>query len=477
MNEGKKFRVYPTKEQIKTLSQWIGHQRFIYNSKVGEDRYFRKFKNKSLSLIGEDVPCDQKYSQFISADTDFLKDVPSQILRNGVYRWMSAYQRFFKKLSGRPTIKKKHGRQSVMITKELFTFYSVDPKTAMINLGTKKHTIGPIRVNVHLEYEVPATIYISVHGGKWYVSFSNENELAVATEAELLADLQHLTEEQLMDVASGFARNVIAPVASSNGSTFDSAAGQKRSLQKALMGKVKCQKLLFKKQKGSSSRRKAVKKVGRYDRKISDIRNDFAHKTSKSIVDAFESLLVFEDLGIKNMTASAKGTVEEPGKNVRQKAGLNRSILNAVWGRIKTYTRYKGLRKNKLTIEAPAHHSSQECSRCSYTHTDNRPSQAEFICQDCGFACNADLNASLVIKKRGVRTVLNNEVHIKIPKKIAFSKKSAIGPERSDRMLRHLSLRRECQPYQPKSRYAVLRWNRNPPLQLLRRFSGGRVHS
>jgi putative transposase len=57
---------------------------------------------------------------------------------------MSAYQRFFKKFSGRPTIKKKRGRQSVMITKELFTFYSVDPKTAMINLGTKKHPIGPI---------------------------------------------------------------------------------------------------------------------------------------------------------------------------------------------------------------------------------------------------------------------------------------------------------------------------------------------
>jgi hypothetical protein len=81
MNEGKKFRVFPTKEQIKTLSQWIEHQRFIYNSKVGEDRYFRKFKNESLSLIGEDAPCDQKYSQFISADTDLIKNVPSQILR------------------------------------------------------------------------------------------------------------------------------------------------------------------------------------------------------------------------------------------------------------------------------------------------------------------------------------------------------------------------------------------------------------
>src|SRR5664279_1403076 len=176
MDEGKKLRIYPTNGQIKTLSQWMGHQRFIYNAKFQEDRYFRKFKNKSLSLVGEDVPCDQKYSKFIGTNTAFLKEVPSQILRNGVYLWMSAYQRFFKKLSGRPTIKKKHGLQSVMITRELFSFYSVDRQTAMINLGTKKHPIGTIKVNVHLDYEVPDSIYISVHGGKWYVSFSNEND-------------------------------------------------------------------------------------------------------------------------------------------------------------------------------------------------------------------------------------------------------------------------------------------------------------
>jgi putative transposase len=233
-----------------------------------------------LSLVGDDVHCDQKYSQFIGTDTAFLKEVPSQILRNGVYRWMSAYQRFFKKLSGRPTIKKKHGRQSMMITKESFTFYWIDPKTAMIELGTKKHPIGSIKVNVHLDYEVPATIYISVHGGKWYVSFSNRNEVVVATEAELFADLQPLTEAQLMDVTNSFDRNVVAPVASSNGSTFDYTSGQKKSVQKSLKGKVKAQKLFAKKKNGSSNRRKAAKKIGHYDLKISDIRNEFAHETS-----------------------------------------------------------------------------------------------------------------------------------------------------------------------------------------------------
>jgi len=434
MIEGKKFRIYPTLKQIAILLLWIGHQRFIYNCKVQEDRYFRKFKSKALSLVGESIPCDQQYSQFIGADTAFLKQVPSQILRNGVFRWKSAYQRFFKRLSGRPTIKKKYGRQSVMITKELFTFCSVSPKTAMIKLGTKKHPVGHIEVNVHLDYKVPATIYISVHGGKWYVSFSNEDALPMVAEAQLLEDLQYLSKEQLAEVTSGFDRNVVAPLADSNGKTFDYTHRQKQSLKKAHKGKVKSQKSLSKKKKGSANRRKAVKKVSVYTRKTSDIHNDFAHKTSHAVTEAPGSLLVFEGLQIKNMTASAKGTTAQPGKNVRQKSGLNRAILNSVWGKIKAFTKYKGLKKSKLTIEAPAPYSSLECHRCGCTHTDNRPTQAEFICHDCGFKCNADLNAALVIKKRGISRILNNEIIFKVPKKVSFRRKSGrrAGAVRSD---------------------------------------------
>jgi putative transposase len=179
MDEWKKLRIYPTNGQIKTLSQWMGHQRFIYNAKFQEDRYFRKFKNKSLSLVGEDVPCDQKYSKFIGTNTAFLKEVPSQILRNGVYLWMSAYQRFFKKLSGRPTIKKKHGLQSVMITKKLFTFYSIDPKTAIIELGTKKYPIGSIRVSFYVDYEMPSTI--SAHNVDMQFSLKQETPATTAS--------------------------------------------------------------------------------------------------------------------------------------------------------------------------------------------------------------------------------------------------------------------------------------------------------
>jgi len=302
----------------------------------------------------------------------------------------------------------------------------------MIRLGTKKHPVGDIEVNVHRDYQVPNSLCISVHGGKWHVSFSNDDGKQAVTEAELLVALQHLTEDQLLEQTTGFDRNVVIPVASSNGADYDFTPEQKKNLACATSGKVKWQRRFARRVKGSANRRKAVRRIANYDLKIANIRNDFAHKTSKTIVDAPGTLLVFEDLKIKNMTGSAKGTQEAPGKNVRQKAGLNRSILKSAWGRIKTYVQYKGLRENKLTIVVPAHYSSQECSQCGFTHQDNRPDQATFICQACGYTCNADYNASVVIKKRGVHAVLNGEVAIKVPKNVAITRTRRAGMVRTD---------------------------------------------
>lgn len=82
---GYRTRAYPTAAQAAALRMWVGHQRFIYNSKVREADYWRSFGRRSLSLTGQVPPPDQAYSQFIGADTAFLRDVPSQVLRNGAY--------------------------------------------------------------------------------------------------------------------------------------------------------------------------------------------------------------------------------------------------------------------------------------------------------------------------------------------------------------------------------------------------------
>ncbi|MFF4829647.1 zinc ribbon domain-containing protein [Streptomyces sp. NPDC001312] len=113
--------------------------------------------------------------------------------------------------------------------------------------------------------------------------------------------------------------------------------------------------------------------------------------------------MVLEDLRIKNMSASASGTVAEPGHNVRQKAGLNRAILDKGWHRLElaraNAARYTGTRVVKVN---PAY-TSQRCSACGFVTEGNRESQAVFRCKaaGCGYRDHADVNASKNIRAAG----------------------------------------------------------------------------
>ena len=122
---GFRFRCYPAEQQAQILLRWIGCQRFIYNAKAAEDRYYRTFARKALGVPEPYPSVDQQYRRYIDADlTPWLQDVPAQVLRNGAVRWRQAYARFFRGLGARPTIKKKIGRQAIWLASELF---SCDP--------------------------------------------------------------------------------------------------------------------------------------------------------------------------------------------------------------------------------------------------------------------------------------------------------------------------------------------------------------
>ncbi|MFD7278606.1 RNA-guided endonuclease InsQ/TnpB family protein [Streptomyces sp. NPDC059862] len=122
----------------------------------------------------------------------------------------------------------------------------------------------------------------------------------------------------------------------------------------------------------------------------SDRRKDWCEKTSTMLARSYD-LVRFEKLNIKNMTASAKGTMEAPGKNVRQKAGLNRAILAQGWGILRRRTEEKAPGRVE---DVPAPYTSLRCSACGWIEKNSRKSQAEFICVSCGFTCNADKNAA-----------------------------------------------------------------------------------
>ncbi|MDF3145320.1 MULTISPECIES: transposase [unclassified Streptomyces] len=141
-----------------------------------------------------------------------------------------------------------------------------------------------------------------------------------------------------------------------------------------------------------SSERKSAEyaKVARLKAREANRRKDWCEKTSTMLARSYD-LVRFEKLNIKNMTRSAKGTVAEPGKNVAQKRGLNRSILAQGWGLLRQRTEHKAPGRVE---DVPAPYTSLRCSACGWIEKNSRESQAEFVCCSCGFTCNADTNAA-----------------------------------------------------------------------------------
>ena len=124
-------------------------------------------------------------------------------------------------------------------------------------------------------------------------------------------------------------------------------------------------------------------------------RRDWQHHVSRKLAGG---TVVVEDLNTRGMTRSAKGTVEEPGTGVRQKAGLNRAILATGWSDLRAMLGYKAPR----LIAVNAAQTSQTCAECGTADAASRPSQATFTCVACGHADHADLNAARNIRRRGL---------------------------------------------------------------------------
>ncbi len=442
MQIGTKFRCYPTPAQEHTLLRWIGCQRHIYNAKVGEARYFRRFARKSLQHAGQFAPIDQQYSQFKTEQSPWLSEVPGVVLRNGAVLWKQAYGRYFSKMGGRPTLHKKHGNQSVWLTSELFKFIAVaDSATGEItghklHIGIPKFNVGILEFKAHRDYKVPASIHISVHASRWHVSFNYDDNIPEPTEQEALDYLMQFSEAELLQMTNGLDRGVALPLATSEGKQFAFSEVQQNRLAEQERRKKKWQRLMARRAKGSGGYRKAKLRVARYSRYATDVRRDLAHKTSHTLAsDPRYKLYVFEALKVKNMTAKAKSKQDERGRWIKNgaaaKSGLNKAILASTWGQTKTYLQYKARRQGKLVIEVPPFYSSQECALCGHVHQDNRLSQAEFVCLSCGNTDHADHNAAKVIAMRGVRQLLAGKCIQKEKKRCRITK-NKVGQEVSE---------------------------------------------
>lgn len=167
------------------------------------------------------------------------------------------------------------------------------------------------------------------------------------------------------------------------------------------------------KQKGSRKRHKAYIRLAQLENTVANQRTDHQWKVAKKLT-GIADLVVFEDLNIKGMSARCKPKQDENGKYIRNRAsaksGLNRAILDASWGELKQKVKVMSEKAGVIFLEINPRFTSQECSCCHYVSPTNR-NRERFLCEQCGYFCDADVQASINIRERGLK-----ELGITLPK-------------------------------------------------------------
>jgi putative transposase len=289
-----------------------------------------------------------------------------------------AYANFFAKRADFPRFKKK-GRSD--------SFRYPDPKQIKLDQPNSRlflPKLGWLRYrNSRKVLGEVRNVTVSMSAGKWFVSIQTEREVAQPTPKGGAVGID-IGTKRFATLSDG---SFYAPL-----NSFKRHETALRKAQQSLSRKVKF----------SNNWRKAKARVQRIYARIANVRRDFLHKTS-SAISQNHAIVCIEDLRVRDMSQSAAGTTETPGKNVRAKSGLNKSILDQGWYEFHRQLAYKLAWKGGHLIIVPPQNTSRTCPNCGHISADNCRTQAKFACVECGFEGHADWVAAINILSRGIQ--------------------------------------------------------------------------
>ncbi|HIH97350.1 MAG TPA: IS200/IS605 family element transposase accessory protein TnpB [Thermoplasmata archaeon] len=370
-----KFQLRPNSHQAKQMAQFAGCNRLVWNKALGlqKERVEKKEKiYKYIELAGMLVEWKK------DKQTKFLADTHSQTYQQTLKNLDRALREAFNKKSPKkfPVFKKKGLKDSFKYPQG----FKVEQNNSRIFLPK----IGWLRYRNSRTVEGDIkNVDVSKNCDKWYVSIQVEIEVK---------DRKHKSQSMI-----GIDVGITKLATLSNGETVE-PLNSFRKYEKRL---AFLQRGLSRKQKFSNNWKKHKKKISRLHFKIANARKDFLHKTTDKIGKNY-AVVVMEDLKVSNMSRSASGTIENKGKNVKAKSGLNKSILDQGWFEFRRQLEYKlKWRGGHLELVDPKH-TSRKCSECGHIESGNRPSQSKFECKNCGYSENADVNAAKNILAAGL---------------------------------------------------------------------------
>ncbi len=372
-----KFRLEPTPEQSQRLRQLCGCARFVWNLGLAE--------TKRILDSGEKLPSAFELNRMITVwkkmpEYAFLQDAYTDNLQQKLKDLHTAWKRCFdKKLAAKAPVwkRKNDGRDSIrFVNFEKYCCLENRRVKLPSGLGWMKFRQSQ-RVNGKIKNAT-----ISQLAGQWYISFQVEIETAEP----------HHTSTTIVGLDAGVAK--LATL--SDGTVFEPV----NSFQKNQKKLARLQRQLSRKVKFSNNWQKQKRKIQRLHSRIANIRRDYLHKVTTT-VSKNHAMIVIEDLKVSNMSKSAAGTISQPGRNVRAKSGLNRSILDQGWYEMRRQLEYKQLWRGGQVLAVPPAYTSQRCACCGHTAKENRLTQSKFVCRACGYTANADVNGARNILAAG----------------------------------------------------------------------------
>jgi putative transposase len=370
IRKGYKYRLKPDRFEESGMSKATGCNRFVWNTMLAiqKERLDNKLSCLSYNQMAA-VLIDMK-SEF-----EFLKEVHSQTLQQTLKDLDRAIKDAFDKKSPRkfPKFRKKgindHFRYPQGFKLNNNVIYL--PKIGWLPFFKSRDIKG-----------TPKNVTASRTARHWDISIQTEMDVAEPAHPST--------------TAAGADMGIRRFVTLSDGTFYEPLNSFKK-----LEGKLaRAQRKLTMKNIGSQNWLKQKSAVNRIHSRIANARKDYLHKVSTDISEN-QAFVVLEDLKVVNMSRSAKGTLDNPGKNVRQKSCLNKAILDQGWYEFRRMLEYKQVWRGGLTLAVPPQHTSQECPMCHFTHADNRKSQAVFRCINCSYTAHADHVAAINILAAG----------------------------------------------------------------------------
>jgi putative transposase len=395
-----RYRFYPTEAQARELARTFGCARFVYNHflRVRTDSWFNEQKRLNYNDTSSMLTSLKRDPEFA-----WLSEVSSVPVQQSLRHLQTAFGNFFARRTEYPTFHSRRGTQSATY---VATGFSFDPESRKLSLAKMDESLN-IRWSRTIPKRAKATsLTVSKDSAnRYFVSILCDDEvdqLPAAPDKKIGIDmgLNHF-------LITSNGEKVAAP------NLYRKFEKKLARLQRQQSRKMETAKLAAGIPKGkgipkgvhvpkSKNWLKDQLRINRVHAKISDARRDFQHKLSTKLIRENQTISI-ETLAVKNMSRSAKGTIDKPGKRIRQKSGLNKSILDASWSEFIRQLEYKASWYGREIIGIDRWYpSSKRCSSCGFILKDLSLKTRSWSCPECGVHHDRDINAARNILTAGL---------------------------------------------------------------------------